>query len=439
MEFYDRQSTNKIPYDNEPIIRQSNYKKPIRVSSGGNGGSSGGFWGKTLALLVCLMLIVNIIVLAVVIKRGGGTQTNINQTDVTIQSSSGLDVAAVASKAKMSVVSVNSGRRNTQPVRTKADFDSLRSKGSGVIFEDDKESGVAYILTCLHVVYNYPDDIYVMLYDNYTPIPARRIQYYSSVYDIAVIRIESDEYKSENSQATRAEVANSSYIAEGDGVVAIGNAQGQGISVTSGTISKVNDFVTTDSTNGVSGAGSRKRAIRTDAAINTGNSGGGLFNDRGQLIGIVNAKSGDTSVSGVAYAVHSNVALSIARNVLRNSQAPVKADIGLNFTATKLRLEEVGGKYIPYEEVYVSSIEDGSPFAGSSLKGDGTDRVLGFWINNQYVEMVSRYTFDDYAFTISKGDTVVFKVRHSNGNEENITIKVERVVNADLKDWYKNS
>lgn len=74
----------------------------------------------------------------------------------------------------------------------------------------------------------------------------------------------------------------------GDSVIAIGNPNAGGIAVTQGILSMESEYITMTAADNVSTV--QIRVMRVDAAINGGNSGGGLFNDSGELIGIVNAK-----------------------------------------------------------------------------------------------------------------------------------------------------
>ncbi len=92
-----------------------------------------------------------------------------------------------------------------------------------------------------------------------------------------------------------ATIGNSDACQEGNGVIAIGNALGEGTSTTVGYISALNRKVTID--------GYERTLLQTDAAINPGNSGGGLFNTKGELIGINSAKYSAEEVEGVGYAI----------------------------------------------------------------------------------------------------------------------------------------
>ena len=419
MKYYDYdENVNKIPYDKEPIHRQSTYKKAKSSQS-----KSG---GRFTWLLVCLLLIVNVILGTLVIKNLKPEDNSPGNTIININSTANLDVSAVSSKAKMSVVCVHAGlTTNSSNNPDYQGFFNMSSKGAGFIFRDNKIDGEAYIVTCFHVVKGFTSQIYVLLYDSFVPQKASLV-YFSSIYDVAVIKLSaSQEYI--NSDSVPAEVADSSTLIEGDGSVAIGNPLGTGFSVTSGIISKTVDLVDV--------GGVTNRVIRTSAPINNGNSGGGLFNADGKLIGLVSAKATDNSSTGsyidcVAYAIPSNVAISIAENIVRNKM-PVKAKLGVSFLvdATGVSFDIIDGRYMPIQTVVVSSAEEESLF-------EINDKIVAFSYKDKVVNMINLYTFDDHAFNISKGDQVKFFIERD-GKEKTIEITIEEDVSADSQDWYK--
>ena len=113
--------------------------------------------------------------------------------------------------------------------------------------------------------------------------------------------------------------------------------------------------------------------MRTDAAVNSGNSGGGLFNDSGELIGIVNAKEADDSVDNIGYAIPSNVAKAIADNAIFYSDGTVKrclmgVTVGVDEYSTDYDVET--GKIHKRERVVIISIEKSSQIKGLLSVGD---------------------------------------------------------------------
>ena len=108
----------------------------------------------------------------------------------------------------------------------------------------------------------------------------------SLTYDIAVLKITDSEIYSE-SIAKKAELADRTVFA-GETAIAIGNPEADGISSTVGVVSVDSEYLTMTGADDVTEV--TFRVMRIDTAVNSGNSGGGLFNDQGELIGIVNAK-----------------------------------------------------------------------------------------------------------------------------------------------------
>lgn len=225
------------------------------------------------------------------------------------------------------------------------------AQGSGVIYDLNRDAGNAIIITNYHVVYDYESDngvadsIDLYLYgglDGYsvTRNYSGEVTAYSaggssihatfvggaSEYDIAVLEVQGSEVL-RNSSAEEAVVGSSDAVVAGEKVFAVGNAEGEGISVTSGAISVDSEYITIQSILGeTDSSGNLKeisyRVMRTDAAINSGNSGGGLYDAQGKLIGITNAKQMDTpnkdgsihSVDNMGYALPITQVVGVVEN-----------------------------------------------------------------------------------------------------------------------------
>ena len=151
--------------------------------------------------------------------------------------------------------------------------------GSGFIFTDD-----GYIITNYHVIEG-ANTVTVSTY-NGTQYDAKIIGYDES-NDVAVLKVEAE-------GLTPVVIGSSSKLNVGDNVVAIGNPLGElTFSLTAGAVSALNRDVTMSS-------GSTQELIQTDCAINSGNSGGALFNMYGEVVGITNAKYSGSSGSGAS-------------------------------------------------------------------------------------------------------------------------------------------
>lgn len=255
-----------------------------------------------------------------------GATVNVEGGDtynITVEGGTPSNVAA-ANKALLSAVSVVSYFEESNSgwggFGSSSGSSTAQSSGSGVIYRLDKNAGEAYIITNHHVVYssNYgvSKSIKVYLYghEGYDEYAMAATYVGGSLsYDIAILKITGSTVLM-SSIASEARFADSDDVAVLDTVIAIGNAQGSGISATVGYVNVESEYI-------VMTAADEKteiqlRVIRTDAAVNPGNSGGGLFNDKGEIVGIVNAKSASDSIDNIGYAIPSNVAKSIADNII---------------------------------------------------------------------------------------------------------------------------
>lgn len=189
---------------------------------------------------------------------------------------------------------------------------SSTSSGSGVIISEN-----GYILTCHHVV-DGATEITVTL--NSGSHYAASLVGSDESSDLAVIRIT----PSENEPLTWAVQGCSADLAVGERVVAIGNPLGTlGGTVTDGIISATERTIETSD-------GNTMTLLQTNAAINQGNSGGGLFNLDGKLIGIVNAKYAATGVEGLAFAIPIDVAYEVQLDLIKHGYVRGVIDHGLS-------------------------------------------------------------------------------------------------------------
>ena len=198
------------------------------------------------------------------------------------------------------------------------------SLGSGVMFGVSEaqggESGYTYILTNHHVIAD-ANTIKIQTYTN--KVYGATLVGSSAPHDLAVIKVK-DMQQEDISTATFGISAN---MVLGNTTIAIGNALGEGYSVTTGIVSSINKKVLMDF--------SIYELLQTDAAINQGNSGGGLFDSAGNLIGIVNAKAFGTGIEGLGYAIPVDTAKDVALKLLQNTiggygYVPGSVFVGIN-------------------------------------------------------------------------------------------------------------
>lgn len=189
--------------------------------------------------------------------------------------------------------------------------------GSGVIISED-----GYVITNNHVI---SDTSSGGVADSITVRLTNGNEYKAKVIgkdadsDIAVIKITPDE------KLTYAVFGDSDKLTVGEEVLAVGNPLGElGGTVTNGIISALDREISVD--------GTTMNLLQTNAAINPGNSGGGLFNMKGELIGVVNAKSSGSGIEGLGFAIPSNDAYDVATQLMENGYVTGKVYLGVSFS-----------------------------------------------------------------------------------------------------------
>ena len=256
--------------------------------------------------------------------------------------------------------------------------------GSGVIISSD-----GYILTWAHVV-DGASTITVTIGDkDYTATLVGE----DTTSDIAVIKIDAD-------GLTPATVGNSDSLKVGQSVMAVGNPLGElGGTVTGGMISALNRSVTIQGSSSVN----TMSLIQMDASVSPGNSGGGLFNMNGELVGIVNAKSSSSDAEGLGFAIPINDAIKVAQELLENGYVTGRPYLGITYlavtdaqTASQLGVNAYG--------VYVVEVVKGGPAEKAGLQAG--DRIVSV----------------DGTEIASKDDLGTLMQKHAAGDTLSITI-----------------
>ena len=334
----------------------------------------------------------------------------------------GQDVAINMAEPLLSSVSIIAGFTNLGN-------NSGAKSGSGVIYQLNREKGDAYIITNYHVLYHdghIANEINVFLYGGEYgdfAIPATFLGG-SERYDIAVLQVKGSNYL-KSSSAMAVTVGNSRYISVGNSVVAIGNAMGEGISLTVGVISVDSESITLASLSNPQTT-IQYRVMRIDTAVNEGNSGGGLFDASGRLIGIVNAKTIFDSVENMGYAIPVNIAVGVAQNIIDNcdgnlTTSPIVVTIG----ATVYPLQS--GSYLDpetnttriREKVAILEVMAGSPASRNGLRSG--DVLLSYTLNDgEAVPITRTFSLVDALLNARVGDTLTIVVNR-NGVEKSIS------------------
>ncbi len=256
--------------------------------------------------------------------------------------------------------------------------------GAGVIYKLDKEKGDAYIITNFHVVYNsnaiaangISNNIKVYLYGQEYSDYAITATYLGGAmnYDIAILKIENSEVIKQ-SPVLAATLGDSEGVRVFDEVYAIGNPEGYGMSVTEGIISVESESLSMTSADGRTTV--TFRVMRVSAAVNSGNSGGGLYDAGGKLIGIVNAKRQGADIDNIAYAIPVNLAAVLAENIIYHCDGLLKTAVykcllGVTITAdsTGVVIDPETGVITKVDVVKVNSVEENSVASGKILEGD---------------------------------------------------------------------
>ena len=274
--------------------------------------------------------------------------------------------------------------------------------GSGVIYKINDDT--AYIITNYHVVYNtktrrYSEDIDVYLYNRLLEddMISATVVGASKNNDIAVLKATSETFKEDIVQAV---TVNTSDPVAGQATFAIGCPVLYTFSVTSGIVSVESEYITTKYSDNV-------RVYRTDAALNSGNSGGGMFNEYGELMGISDAKSSDTTDDNVCYAIPASLAIAVADNIIENDGQ--KFVLGITMQISDMTTYEDEDGIIRTVYTYgIESVNAGSAAEGNLLAGDV---LVSISINGATpVAIDSSYRSQEYLMTARPGDTVTVNV-----------------------------
>ena len=256
--------------------------------------------------------------------------------------------------------------------------------GSGVIITQSDDAG--YLLTNHHVVTG-ASEIVVRLTNgeeyNATVLGS------DGQMDLAVLRIA----KKSSETFTTAPIGNSSKLVVGQDVIAIGNPLGSlGGTVTDGIISALDRTVVIDNVSMV--------LLQHNAAINPGNSGGGLFDAMGNLIGIVNAKTSETGIEGLGFAIPIDIAYAYFNRIM-----VVEPSMGIKVSY---------GTYNRVEGLYITDITNGS------IELNKYDRIIA--VNGRAVN--SSVEYNNEIKDLKSGDSVILTIKRNYVNKDvKVTLK----------------
>ena len=336
-----------------------------------------------------------------------GEDTTIDNTYAT----SKAILSAVTIKSKFTISTYNYWSRRYEESQA-------TSGGAGVIYKLDKVNGDAYIITNFHVVYNasstnsnhLSEDVTVYLYGSeYTDMGiSATVVGGSAYYDIAVLKVTNSE-RLRNSDARAAEISEED-VTVGQTAIAIGYPEAETMSVSAGVV-RVDSQKITVAVDGVNNY--ELRAMGVDAAINSGNSGGGIFDANGKLIGIVNARYNSSSVEDMGYGIPVYIATSVADNVIYNcngttSVAVKKCTIGVTtqISDSYMSYNETTGKTSVVEKITVAELTGGG--LAESVLQDG-DELISLTLNGTTKAVTRNYMLGELLLNARPGDTLTIK------------------------------
>lgn len=345
---------------------------------------------------LCLVLLACLIAGCVAI--GGGNQTAFAET-------------ADLSPADLYEQNVNSTVGITISGETSSRYGygyTYQASGSGFIITSD-----GYILTNYHVI-SGSKTVTVATYDHNT-YDAKVIGYDAS-NDIAVIKIDAENLKPVT-------LGDSDTLRVGESVYAIGNPLGElTFSLTGGIVSALSRNVQTE-------AGTSMSLIQTDCAINSGNSGGALFNTRGEVIGITNAKysssgmSSEAEIDNIGFAIPINSVKRIVTSIIENGYV-LKPYIGISVSP----LSEETAKIIGIKAgAVVQDVTEDAPADKAGLKNHDVIVKVGDTDINDSNDLVQVISKSD------PGDVLTFYI-YRQGQEITLDVEIGSKTESALKD-----
>ena len=284
-----------------------------------------------------------------------------------------------------------------------------KATGSGIIISED-----GYIVTNNHVIDTSSSN---SSYSYYTISDATsvKVKLYGSdeLYDAEIVGQDSQTdlavLKIDKSGLTAAEFADSDEAIVGEFAMAVGSPLGLDTTVTTGIISAVNREVESDGTTYV--------CIQTDAAINSGNSGGALVNSEGKVIGINTLKLSGSGVEGIGFAIPINSTYDVIDDLIEFKKV-LRPYIGIG--GINLDEDTVKEYKLPCLGVYIKTIEDFSPAEKAGLQpGDIITHADGKEISD--MDELNEIKNDHKI-----GDTMTLKINR-NGNVKDVTVTLEEM------------
>ncbi len=408
-------------YDNNDNWYKPNYTQQASAVQRPQAKLPGSRRTRIIALILCAVLLLGGMIYAALTADWSGEQTNADGMpksymtyfedyySTASKTPSSIKLEKVADRGSLTLQTGSSGaaklsyneifQKCSPSVVGIKSFDGKSSDsyswGSGIVVSSD-----GYILTNTHVI-DEGERATVQLYDGTTC--AAKLVAADSQSDVAILKIE-------KTGLTPAVFASSKNIRTGDAVCAIGNplSPDYSLTMTSGIISATSREISYN--------GAVMKLLQTDTSINEGNSGGPLFNDRGQVIGITNMKivSSFSNIEGIGFAIPSDTLQSIVAALMNDGAVYGRSTIGVTVGPIS---EDIADYYDIPVGLYVSEVLDNSDAKKQGIKkGDIITKVNG----------KDAHSTSDIAEEKSKldiGDEISFTVWRS-GSTFDVTVRI---------------
>ena len=335
---------------------------------------SKGFKGFVIALVAVVVCVAVILGVYPMVKKADTSKVSSDSTQLTLSETptaknnttgvpSSEEVAAKAEKFNVGIKLYG----QSQSIFSSSAKNSLVGEGSGIIMGEDSSKKYTYIVTCAHVISSVKTSGYTMTVTDYEGNNYDGILVgYDSKTDVGVIKI----------AKTGLEFGDSTTLKKGQTVYAIGNPGGSEFfgSFTKGMVSAIDRPISSES-------GYEMKCIQHTTPINSGNSGGALMNEYGQVIGINSSKIVSTGYEGMAFAIPISDAKQIIDDIIANGYVTDRPKLGISYAAAEKYQQYamvVKLKNLPSGSLVIASINSDSSLANSKAKvGDLITAVDG--------------------------------------------------------------
>ena len=332
---------------------------------------SKGFKGFVIALVAVILGVYPVVKKADTSKvSSDSTQLTLSETPTAKNTSGVPSSEEVAAKAEKFNVGIKLYGQSQSIFSSSSSSNSLVGEGSGIIMGEDSSKKYTYIVTCAHVISSVKTSGYTMTVTDYEGNNYDGILVgYDSKTDVGVIKIA-------KTGLTAAEFGNSTTLKKGQTVYAIGNPGGSEFfgSFTKGMVSAIDRPISSES-------GYEMKCIQHTTPINSGNSGGALMNEYGQVIGINSSKIVSTGYEGMAFAIPISDAKQIIDDIIANGYVTDRPKLGISYAAAEKYQQYamvVKLKGLPSGSLVIASISTDSSLANSKAKvGDLITAVNG--------------------------------------------------------------